>query len=535
MPAYSQSNSPLAVTTPLGEDLLLLIGFRGHEAVSQLFSFRLDLLAELESEIQFDGVVGQNVTVRMSLPTGENRYFNGIVSRLSEGGRDERFVCFRAEMVPKLWLLSKNVRSRIFQNRSVPDILHEVLLGVSVTYRLSATYYPRDYCVQYRESDFDFASRLMEEEGIFYYFEHAQGSHQLVVTDFSTLHPAVPGASTVAYGVALRELIEFRVTEWEKSQELRSGEYTLWDHCFEMPGNRLEAREKIIDSVVVGNVTHKLKVGGNQELEIYDYPGGYAQRFDGVNRSGGPRPEDLGHILEDRDRTVRIRMEREETASLEVKGKSNCGHFIAGHKFTLEQHFDADDEYLLTGVDHDARLAGAYNSGPEQPFGYENRFTGIPAALAYRPPRVTRKPVIAGSQTAIVTGPPGEEIYCDKYGRVKVQFHWDREGKNNGDSSCWLRVAQVWAGKGWGAFFWPRVGHEVVVTFEEGDPDQPMIIGSVYNAANMPPMSFPPATCFPASSRRAYTEAPPETLTAWFLLTSRDRNIWRFTRSVTWF
>ena len=243
-------------------------------------------------------------------------------------------------------------------------------------------------------------------------------------------------------------------------------------------------------------MTHKLSVGGNDQLEIYDYPGGYAQRFDGIDRRGAPQPQDLQHIFEDRDRTVRLRMEQEQAVSLEIRGTSNCGQFTAGHKFTLERHFDANGPYLLTRVEHDAHLDGDYRSDEAPAFHYENHFTCMPVALRYRPQRVTPKPVIAGIQTATVVGPSGEEIFCDKYGRVKVQFHWDREGKKDADSSCWLRVAQVWAGKGWGAFFWPRIGHEVVVSFEEGDPDQPLIIGSVYNAENMPPFRLPGAKKF---------------------------------------
>jgi hypothetical protein len=284
---------------------------------------------------------------------------------------------------------------------------------------------------------------------------------------------------------------DLRITVWEKSQELRSGKYTLWDHCFELPGKHLEAKRKTIDSIAVGEVTHKLSVGGNEQLEIYDYPGGYAQRFDGIDRNGGVRPQDLKNIFPDSERAVKVRMEQEEAASLEIRGASNCGQFVAGHTFKLERHFDGNGQYLLSRVEHEACLAGNYRSNDALAFSYLNRFTSIPVALPYRPQRVTRKPVIAGIQTATVVGPSGEEIFCDKYGRVKVQFHWDREGKKDANSSCWLRVAQVWAGKGWGAFFWPRIGHEVVVVFEEGDPDQPLIIGSVYNAQNMPPFELP--------------------------------------------
>jgi type VI secretion system secreted protein VgrG len=492
MLTYTQSHRSLAITTPLGKDVLLLSGFRGQEAISQLFNFQVDLLAESKNQIHFDHIVGQNVTVEMRLANEEKRYFNGLVKRFSQGARDEVFVHFRAELVPKLCLLTKKVRSRIFQHLSVPDILRQVLNGLDVTYEISGIYYQRDYCVQYRESDFDFASRLMEEEGIYYFFNHGEASHQMVVTDLPNHHPSVAGQANVIYEeVSGGVRNDMRITAWDKSQELRSGEYTLWDHCFELPDKHLEAKGKTIDSVAVGEVTHKLSVGGNDQLKIYDYPGGYAQRFDGIDRNGGAQPQDLKNIFPDSERTVKVRMEQEEAASLEIAGASNCGQFVAGHTFKLERHFDGNGQYLLSRVEHEARLDGNYRSNDALGFSYLNRFTCIPVALPYRPQQVTRKPVIAGIQTATIVGPSGEELFCDKYGRVKVQFHWDREGKKDANSSCWLRVAQVWAGKGWGAFFWPRIGHEVVVVFEEGDPDQPLIIGSVYNAQNMPPFELP--------------------------------------------
>jgi len=490
MPKYVQMDRPLSVDTPLGKDVLLLTDFRGHEGISQLFSFQLELLAERGTDIRFDKILGESVTVELRMANGSTRYFNGLVKRFSQGVRDETFVKFRAEVVPKPWLLTKKVRSRVFQHLSVPDILRQVFAGLNVKYQISGTYQPRDYCVQYRESDFAFASRLMEEEGIYYFFQHSSGNDQMVVTDLA--NPTVEGQSSIIYEELFhggtRE--DMRITNWEKSQELRSGEYTLWDHCFELPGNNLEATRKTADSVTVGTVTHKLSVGGNDQLEIYDFPGGYAQRFDGVDSNGSPRPADLKLIFEDRDRTVRVRMEQEDAACLEIQGVGDCGNFSAGFKFTLERHFDADGQYLLTQVGHEARMSG-YRSEETQAFHYENHFTCIPAGLRYRPQRLTPRPKIAGMQTATVVGPTGSEVFVDKYGRVKVQFHWDREGKKNAGSSCWLRVAQAWAGKGWGAFFWPRIGHEVVVTFEEGDPDQPLIIGSVYNAENMPPYELP--------------------------------------------
>ncbi len=488
---FTQDERAFAVSTPLGKDKLLLAGFKGYESISSLFNFQLDLLAESETEIQFDRILGQTVTVRMQIADDEQRYFHGLINRFSQGERDEVFTQYRAELVPDLWLLTKKIRSRIFQHLSVPDILHQVLSAVTATYELVGVYHPRDYCVQYRESDFDFVSRLMEEEGIYYFFKHAEDSHTLVLTDLPNQHPPIPEPNTVVYGGVYGGVkADTQILTWEKTQQLRSGEYTLRDHCFELPGNNLEAKERTGADLKVGKVTHKLDLASEHQLEIYDYPGGYAQRFDGVDSGGVPRPQNLRTIFEDRQRTVRIRMEQEEAGSLEIAGTSDCGHFVAGHRFTLQRHVDADGQYLLTRVEHDAQLSGYRREEPAS-FSYANRFTCVPIALPYRPQRVTKRPSIAGIQTATVVGPRGEEIFCDKYGRVKVQFHWDRDGKKDAGSSCWLRVAQAWAGNGWGAFFWPRIGHEVVVAFEEGDPDQPLIIGSVYNAENMPPFALP--------------------------------------------
>ncbi len=487
---YSQSNRPLIVSTPLPQDTLLLSRFSGREGISQLFSFRLELLAEKRTKVPFEQILGQSITVKMRLRDGTISYFNGIAKSFGQGEFDDTFTSFQAEIVPQLWLLTKKVRSRIFQHLTIPGILQQLFAGLNVVYKLAEVYHPRDYCVQYRESDFAFASRLMEEEGIHYYFVHLEDAHRAVITDEAP-NPPIPGQSSVIYEKVLGDDREdMRVTKWEKHQEIRAGSCTLWDHCFEIPNNQLEATEKTRESVKVGTTIHNLRVGGNAELEIYDYPGGYAQRFDGIEPHGLPRPQEIDNIFDDRTRTVRIRMEQEEAESLEIGGAGDCGNFTSGHKFQLERHIDGDGAYLLTSVEHEAKQS--YD--PAEEFGaftYQNRFTCIPETLRFRPRRVTEKPVIGGVQTALVVGPFGEDIFVDKYGRVKVQFYWDREGKKNVNSSCWVRVSQVWAGKRWGAFFWPRIGNEVVVAFEEGDPDQPLIVGSVYNAENMPGFSLP--------------------------------------------
>ena len=492
MATYVQADRPITVTTPLGKDALLLVGFAGNESISQLFSFQLDLLAENETEVPFDTLLGQKITVDLVLPDGKKRYLSGICNRVGQGEQDRIFTAYRMEIVPQLWLLTRKAQSRIFQRLTVPDILKKVLEGLEVTYEIQGTFHPRDYCVQYRETDFNFASRLMEEEGIYYFFKHTANGHTMVVANTPQSHTDVSGQSRVVYeGVLGGKRDDDRVYDWEKFQEMRSGKHTLWDHCFELPHKHLEADKTILPDVAAGRVTHKLEVGGNTRLEIYDYPGEYAQRFDGVDRGGGDQSGELQKIFQDNKRTVGIRMEEEAVPGLVIRGNSNCRHFVAGHKFTLERHFNADGQYLLTGVTHTVRYTGDYRSNQGPAFSYHNTFTCIPVALPFRPLRTTPKPVVQGTQTAVVVGPAGEEIFTDKYSRVKVQFHWDREGKNDANSSCWVRVGTLWAGKQWGVIHIPRIGQEVIVAFEEGDPDRPIIVGSVYNADMMPPYKLP--------------------------------------------
>src|SRR6267142_1665491 len=495
MGTYTQENRPLQVKTPLGKDVLLLIGLNGHEAISQLFSFHLDLLAEDGGKVKFEKLLGLPVTIKLTLPEEKERYFNGICRWVSQGGRDDTFTYYRMEVVPKFWFLTKVARSRIFQHLTIPDILKKVLTGLDVSYEFQGDFHERDFCVQYRESDFNFASRLMEEEGIFYFFKHTADGHQLVVKDTPDSHLDLEDQSTIIYeevGGGVRG--EERIMNWEKTQEIRAAKYTLWDHCFELPYKNLESQVEILEKITIGTVEHDLKLNTNEQLEIYDYPGGYAQRFDGVDKGGGDQSSDLSEITRDNERTTKIRMEQETQPGLVLRGTSNCRHFSSGYKFTLDRHFDADGEYVLTELNHSARMTATdYRSGNDGEFLYENHFSCIPfiVNVPFVPAQVAVKPTVKGTQTALVVGPEGEEIFTDKYGRVKVQFNWDREGQNDADSSCWIRVAHPWAGKKWGVIVIPRIGMEEVVDFLEGDPDQPIIVGSVYNADMMPPYPLP--------------------------------------------
>lgn len=515
MADYKQADRPLTATTPLGADVLLLKGFSGREAVSQLFSFQLECYSDNKDagKVVFDKILGADVTIHVALPGGAKRHFNGICNRFAQGERDATFTSYSVQVVPKLWLLSRKAQSRIFQHETVPDILKKVLKGLDVAYELQGTFHERNYCVQYRESDFNFACRLMEEEGIYYFFKHADGSHKMVVANAPDSHVDVPGKTTITYeDIETGPRDDDRIIDWVKAQEIRSGKYALWDHSFELPNQNLEAKKTIQDTVSVGKETHKLKVGGNEAFEIYDWPGEYAQRFDGVDKGGGDRPADIQKIFQDNQRTVAIRMQQEALPSLVIRGKSNCRQMTSGHKFSLDRHFSGEGgPYVLTSVNHSGYGVGDYRAGFTGEFHYTNDFECIPVGLPFRTPQTTAKPVVQGSQTAVVVGPPGDEIFTDKYSRVKVQFHWDREGKKNADSSCWLRVATVWAGKQWGTIYIPRIGQEVLVDFIEGDPDQPIIIGSVYNAEMMPPGTLPQHKTASGIKTRSTLHGDPET------------------------
>jgi type VI secretion system secreted protein VgrG len=498
-PTYSQAGRPLALKTPLGDDVLLLETLDGVEEVSALFRFRLGVLTAAPAAWTFDQLLGKSVTVSLQLSDGSTRCLNGIVSRLAQGGLASgaqgpaTFVRYDLEVVPQLWLLTRSARSRIFQQLSVTDILKQVLTGLTVSWQTQGTYKPRDYCVQYRETDFAFASRLMQEEGIYYFFDHADGSHTLVVGDTAQSYLPVPGPTTVSYQTTEGGLHpDDRIKLWKKTQEVTPGKVTLWDHCFELPGQNLQATTSAAGAVTAGTVAHKLNAAGNTALEVYDYPGLYAQRFDGIDPGGGERPADVQNISPDADRTVAVRLKQELLAALRVEGEGNVRQLSAGHKFTLSDHFDGNGDYAVTRVEHHASQEGVFTTGKPSPLAYRGSFRCVPAAVAYATPMTTPRPVIAGPQSAVVVGPAGDDdIFTDKYGRVKVQFAWDRAGKKDADSSCWVRVGTFWAGKQWGGIHIPRIGQEVVVAFEEGDPDRPIVVGSVYNAEQMPPYTLP--------------------------------------------
>lgn len=496
MPKFTQAGRPIALTTPLGADTLLLEKFSGCEGLSELFRFELEVYAE--QAIAFEQLLGSKVSFLVRGASGKERHFHGIVRELRQGPQvvnvmgNTTLTRFRMEVVPGAWLLTRNVQSRVFLATSTPDILREVLKKLDVSFQLTQTYPPRDRCVQYDESDFAFASRLMEEDGIYYFFRHAADGHTMVVTDNPESAPLLE-PDTLTYDTLDRGLPDrLRVSAWEKVQQLRSGQVALTDYNFELPDRDLGAKQAISDSAAVGTVSHVLKLGANADLEIHQYPGGYAKLFDGIDRNGAEQPASLQKVFTHNQQIARIRAQQEAMESLRVDAVSNYGSLYPGSKFTLNRHFDGNGVYLVCRVEHTASIEGSYTRGNvDSPLAYENKFQCLPVSVPYRPRRTTPRPRILGAQTATVVGLKGQEMLLDRHGRVKVQFHWDRQGKKDPGSSCWVRVAQFWAGKNWGAFFWPRVGHEVVVIFEDGDPDCPLIVGSVYNEVNRPPVDLP--------------------------------------------
>src|SRR3989441_4742462 len=466
----TQEKRLLAIETPLGKDALLLQSFSGHEAISQLFRFSADLLSENHS-ISFKNIVGKQVTLQVHHSGDDKRHWNGFVSRFSCVGGDNRFSYYRAEIVPWLWFLTRTADCQIFQQKTIPEIIKKVFQdhGFQDFQDLTQGSYPqREYVVQYRETAFNFVSRLMEEYGIFYFFQHDQKSHKLIFADkpSPSVHKNCPVQHKVRfnYSPGSTFLKEDIVGSWGAEQELRPGKYALTDYNFQTPNTSLMA-----------NVQTVAEIGGNTKSEIYDYPGIH------INKSEG-------------DTVTKLRMEEKEPAHHLSTGSGTSRSFAPVNNFNLDDHSrrDQNGDYLLTEVTHSASVGDSYSgSGGGSEETYTNHFTCIPFSVPFRPQRLTPKPIVQGPQTAVVVGPAGEEIYPDKYGRVKVQFFWDRLGKKNENSSCWVRVSQPWAGKNWGAVSIPRIGQEVIVEFLEGDPDRPIITGRVYNDDQMPTYPLP--------------------------------------------
>ncbi|MFO0823565.1 MAG: type VI secretion system tip protein TssI/VgrG [Gemmataceae bacterium] len=499
MDAFLQTNRPLTITTPLGSNALLVAGFRGREAISELFSFEFHLLAPTANPpVAIDDLLGQTVTADVdpiTTGTGTPRKICGVVTAVRQANQDREFTHLHLTVRPAWWHATLRTNSRIFQQVTVVEILKTVLSPFGqIETRLTTTYPTRDFTCQYQETDFAFASRLCEEEGIFYSFKHEDGKLTLVLADNVANVPAADVPDGIRYDAEAGPAApgrEYRAWTWNKTQTVCPTAVTMWDSNFELFKQNLAAEGKPPASVTAGEVTHKLAPQGVGTIPVYLHNGDSAKRFDGVEPGGGDQSSKLQGVYDDTRRTARIRAEAYAATAVCFAGEGNCPLLIPGTTFELNTHFDANGTHLVTAVEHEATVRGTYRAGEEGTAKYQNTFEAVPAKVVPRPLQKTPRPRVGGPLTAVVVGPSGQEIFVDKYGRVKVQFLWDREGKFDANSSCWVRVSQVWAGKGWGGFFWPRIGMEVIVHFEDGDPDRPIITGCVYNATNMPPATLP--------------------------------------------
>lgn len=448
---YTQTERALQIETALGPDALLVARIAGEEAISRLFCFELEL-ASPRMDVDTAGLLRTPAAVSFPLHDGSPRTIHGLFSRFAQTGKHEDLATYRAELVAWPWFLSLRRNRRVFQEKSILNIAEEIFRSwgfADFDLRCEARS-AREYIVQYDETDWNFLSRWFEREGIFYFFEHSPEGHVLVLSDgISVFRPCPDIAEAWLRGETVID--KDVITGLTRGHAVQTGRVTLRDHDYLQPSFSLES-----------------SLEGDGPGEIYDYPGAFSTPEDG-------------------ERYTRYRLEAEEARKEQVHGEGNCRWMTSGHSFRVQDHFnpETNGEYILTSVRHVCSADG-FRSGDVDELDYRNSFECIPADVPFRPLRLTPRPVVRGSQTAVVV--VGAEA-TDEHGRVKVQFHWEREGQRDGDSSCWVRVTSPWAGKGWGYMSIPHAGHEVIVSFLEGDPDRPIITGRVYNAENMPPLS----------------------------------------------
>ena len=456
----------LVLETPLGADALVATEATGVEGISRLFEFTISALSN-EAVIAPEDILGKNVTLSMARPGGFLRIVNGIVVSLS-GGEVTRsnYRLFTMVVAPTLWLLDRTSDYKVFQEKTAVDIVEELLRdgGVVFENRLKATYDKRDYCVQFGETNLGFVERLLAEEGIIYYFTHEKGSHKLILmdraTDYSDAAPA---------NVGFRQNVEDvadAVYKMDFAANLTDAKWTVGDYDFEAPGSTLEGSGKT-----------SLNPAASKNWQHYRFP------------AGSLKPATL-------TRLAGVAVDAVEAGFEVATGKGNCARFTPGYRFTLSEHpVEAlrNQKHVVTEVRHEAQDKTHFTIRPDmqgKPY-YRNSFACIPAARLARRPLPVPKPIVRGPQTAKVVGPSGQDIHTDKYGRIRIQFPWDRYGTKNEKSSCFVHVAQALAGSGWGTVFIPRIGMEVVVQFLDGDPDRPLVTGAVYNGANAPPWALP--------------------------------------------
>jgi type VI secretion system secreted protein VgrG len=457
------------LSTPLGKDRLVLSGFDGVEGLSELFEFRIEA-SSADDSIDFDRILGLQCSVSMSFYGAPDRHFSGVAVEAQAIGSREDVYVYRLVLRPSLWLLTRTTNCRIFHDKSAMTIVAEVLGARGVDFRnATSDSYPKlEYCVQYRETDFAFVSRLMERHGVYYFFEHSEGHHTMVLADAPSCHKPTPGLSRARYASSLagHHIDEQALFSWSFERRFRTGKIELRDYNFREPGANLTSQAQGSEGYAK-----------SKEFEYYDYPGKYEDTG-------------AGKLYAD------ARLGAEQAIDHRRYASGEAANLFPGGLVTLERHpVGAENkQYLVVRCSHHY-AAQQYRStsaiDTQRP--YHGNYELQPSDRVFRAPIVTPRPIIHGPQTAKVVAraenADSEEIDTDTdgFGRIKVSFHWDRDDKR----SCWVRVAQTWAGPGWGSQFIPRIGMEVVVEFLEGDPDKPLVVGAVYNGQNDFPYKLP--------------------------------------------
>lgn len=467
---------PVRVKSPLPDSQeLLLHWMTGDEDLSRLFHFELELYCG--KEVPYKSVLGHPLTVSFDKEGGK-RHFNGIVTRFAKVGAVQRYLVYRAVLSPRLWVLQRTRDCRIFQNKTVPEVVQQVLGEYAVKFqaRLQQKYRKIDYICQYRESAFAFVSRLMEQEGIYYYFKHTESEHELILSDALSSHDEVSGYEKLpVFEPGEADASGDHLTDWHESRQVRSARVILQEHDFRL------RRGADIKATKTSPSEHD-----HDQWEIYDYPGAYLLAENKESASAGDTREAGEHY-------AAVQLEEQRVKLARIEGEGQVRGLETGALFRIDQEEVVKTQLLVVSTHHQIRNIELQSDGSFDPVTdiSEVTFSAIDGKRPFRPERTTPKPVAAGPDTATVVGAKGEEIWTDKYGRVRIQFHWDRDGANDDSSTCWVRVSQIWSGAQWGAQFIPRIGHEVVVQYLGGDPDRPIITGSVYNADNLPPYALP--------------------------------------------
>lgn len=487
MARFNQDNAAFQVMTPLGADALVLLGFRGEETLSGGFEFTLELGALHGTSIDSNALVGQPATVTLRSGGRVRRVINGLAAEFTSLGPGRYLDLYRMVLRPRLWQLGLVRRNRVFQNQNAVQILGAVTGPVGGAEFQWASPPPdaRVYCAQHRETDLEFFSRICVEEGYQWYWQHSPGSHMLIISG---------GASQPDCGDCLFSRDDGGSVDtpclqrWEVTQSMVNTGVSLLDSHFELYNQALAGSAQGPAAVKGGTASYQaVQVPLGPWQENAQSPARY---FDSVSQDGSLNPERLGPIFDAVQNRAKTMASAAGSRMVVARGSGTAMNLVPGHAFTLTGHPQSDGQWRALAVRHEGTQEGLFWQGEPPKVSYRCEFEAAPLEVPQRPWPPRSKPVAASVETAIVVGPPGQEAFLDCFGRVQVRFWWQPAGDET-QPSCWIRVAQFWAGQSYGAFFWPRCGHEVVVAFEHGDPDRPIIVGSVYNSVNTVPYSMP--------------------------------------------